>query len=366
MTEVSAILTEDVIGRWLVAGATSLALIIALYAGTWLLRRYLARTGGQRGVTVHALLIDLAVSLRVSLLLPIALVAGARTAALPSEVVSVSRVLMMLGLLVQAVIWAEHAIGFAANRYQQTREDDRVRADSAAIVAALTLLVRLVLWSLLLLVVLDNLGIDVTALVAGLGIGGIAVALAAQNILGDLFSSLSIMIDRPFVVGDFIIVGDAMGTVEHVGLKTTRVRSLSGEQLVFSNADILQSRIHNYQRLQERRILFTLGVVYHTPYDVLQAIPGMLREIIEGHEDVRFDRAHFARYADSALEFEIVYYVLVSDYNRYMDVQESINLLIFRRFGEAGIDFAYPSRTLYMQSVIGSAALEPRLTGERR
>src|SRR5690606_38053091 len=134
-----------------------------------------------------------------------------------------------------------------------------------------------------------------------------------------------------------------------VGMKTTRVRSLSGEQLIFSNADILQSRIRNYQRMQERRIVFTLGVVYQTPYEVLETIPGMLREIVEAREGVRFDGAHSARYTESSLEFEVVYIVQTADYNRYMDLQESMNFAIFRRFEEAGIAFVHPMRMLYLQ-----------------
>jgi small-conductance mechanosensitive channel len=174
------------------------------------------------------------------------------------------------------------------------------------------------------------------------------VALAIQNILGDLFASLSIVLDKPFVIGDFIIVGDLMGTVEKIGLKTTRVRSLSGEQLVFGNHDLLQSRIRNFKHLFERRILFSFGVIYQTPHDKLAAIPGMVREIIESLEDTRFDRAHFKEYGDFSLNFEVVYYVLKPDYNAYMDTQQAINLALYQRFQQAGIEFAYPTQTLFI------------------
>jgi small-conductance mechanosensitive channel len=207
--------------------------------------------------------------------------------------------------------------------------------------------VRLAVWSAALLLMLDNLGVDVTALVAGLGVGGIAVALAVQNILGDLFASLSIALDKPFVIGDFVIVGDFMGTIERVGLTTTRIRSLSGEQLVFSNSDLLASRIRNYKRMQERRVAFSVGVTYQTSPDTLEAIPGMIRELIENQQTTRFDRAHFKAFGDSAYLFEIVYYVLDPDYNRFMDTQQAINLGICRRFAEHGIEFAYPTRTVH-------------------
>jgi len=170
-------------------------------------------------------------------------------------------------------------------------------------------------------------------------------------VLGDLFASISIVLDKPFVIGDFIIVGDMLGTVEHIGIKTTRVRSLFGEQLIFSNNDLLNSRIRNYKRMDERRIVFSIGVVYQTPYEKLSAIPGMVREIVEAQEQTRFDRAHFSKFGDFALIYEIVYYVKIPDYNAYMDIQEAINLEIYRKFQEQGIEFAYPTQTVFVAKV---------------
>jgi len=207
---------------------------------------------------------------------------------------------------------------------------------------------------------LHNLGIDITALIASLGIGGIAVALAVQNILADLFACLTISFDKPFVIGDFIIVGDLMGTVEHIGLKTTRIRSLSGEQLVFSNNDLLGSRIRNFKRMYERRVVFNFGVVYQTSYDHLAEIPAMVKKVIGAQEQTRFDRAHFKSYGDSSLDFEVVYYVLVPDYNTYMDIQQAINMSLFRQFEKKGIQFAYPTRTLYINQEPSQPAATPR------
>jgi small-conductance mechanosensitive channel len=226
---------------------------------------------------------------------------------------------------------------------------------------------RALVWAVVGLLVLDNLGVDVTALVTGLGIGGVAVALALQNVLSDLFASLSIVLDKPFVVGDFIVVGDSMGSVEHVGLKTTRLRSLSGEQLVVSNSDLLGSRIRNYQRMSERRAVFQLGVTYETPPDKLRAIPAILRAVIEAQSATRFDRSHFKSYGAFSLDFETVYYVLTPDYNRYMDIQEAINLELLRHFTAHGIEFAYPTSTVLArvrgeatQDVLGPGASEAR------
>ncbi|GAB3815924.1 hypothetical protein GCM10028895_10600 [Pontibacter rugosus] len=209
------------------------------------------------------------------------------------------------------------------------------------------LIINIIIWGIGLLTLLDNLGYDVTTVVAGLGIGGIAVALAAQNILGDLFNYFVIFFDRPFEVGDFIVIDEKAGVVDKIGVKTSRVKSLSGEQLVFSNSDLTNSRIHNYKRMEQRRILFKIGVTYQTPYATLQEIPALLKTIIDEQETTRYDRAHFSSYGDSSLDFEIVYYVLSSDYNVYMDVQQKINLRIFKEFELIGIDFAFPTRTVF-------------------
>ena len=198
------------------------------------------------------------------------------------------------------------------------------------------------------LFIFDNLGINITAFVASLGIGGIAIALAAQSVLGDAFSSFAIFLDKPFQVGDFIIVGDLLGTVEHVGFKTTRILSLGGEQLIFSNSDLTGSRIKNYKRMRERRVRFSVGVIYQTSVENVKAIPPMVERVIKEHQGARFDRAHFKSFGDFALIYEVVFYVLSPDYNVYMDLQQSINFRLFEEFQKAGIEFAYPTQQLYI------------------
>ncbi|MGH9339309.1 MAG: mechanosensitive ion channel family protein [Acidobacteriota bacterium] len=273
------------------------------------------------------------------------------------EIERIINPVVAVAVLVQIGIWISGMIGFVISHY--LRLEVGAGTESAASSAALTFLGRLVLWAVIFVLALHNLGFEVTTFVTGLGIGGIAVALAAQNILGDLFASLSILLDKPFVIGDFIVVGEFVGTVERIGLKTTRVRSLAGEQLIFSNNDLLNSRIRNFKRMYERRILFSVGVTYQTPYEKVEAIPSMVKEIIEAQEQVRFDRAHFKQYGDSALIFEIVYYVLQPDYNVYMDTQQKINLEIYRRFEQQGIEFAYPTQTVYLthQNLVSRADL---------
>ena len=225
------------------------------------------------------------------------------------------------------------------------------------------LIVNVLIWSAGILFLFDNLGFDVTTMIAGLGVGGIAIALAAQNILGDLFNYFVIFFDRPFEIGDFIIVDDKMGSVEYIGIKTTRLKSLSGEQLVFANSDLTSSRIHNYKRMERRRIVFKLGVVYQTPLEKVKQIPGVLRQAVEaqneGQEEILvFDRAHFAAYGDSSLNFEVVYNILSADYNAYMDVQQAINFRIYEAFEPMGIEFAYPTRTLHIAGLSSTPGVE--------
>lgn len=251
-----------------------------------------------------------------------------------------------IGLLIQMGLWGAAGI----SRFIELRREARLEEDAGAVAAMdiVGFLLRVAAWTIVLLLALDNLGVNITALVAGLGVGGIAVALAAQNILGDLFASLSIVLDKPFVVGDFLIIGDFMGNVETVGIKTTRIRALSGEQLVFSNTDLLNARIRNYGRMYERRVEFHLGVTYQTPPDKLEKIPQIIEAVIDALENARFDRAHFEKYGDFALIFEIIYFVEAPEYRLYMDIQQAVNLEIYRRFGEEGIEFAYPTQTLHL------------------
>lgn len=218
--------------------------------------------------------------------------------------------------------------------------------EKAATLRFLTIGLKTIAFSIIFLLALNNIGIDVTALIAGLGVGGIAVALALQNILTDLFSSLTIVLDKPFVIGDFIVVNEFQGTVEFIGIKTTRLRSLSGEQLIFGNGDLLQSRIRNYKRMEERRVVQSLTVTYQTPTEMLKKIPSVVKDIINSQSSVRFDRCHFLKFLDSSLEFELVYWVESAEFNDYAEKAHNINIEIFDSFNQLKIDFAYPTQTL--------------------
>jgi len=230
-----------------------------------------------------------------------------------------------------------------SHRGRMLREDP----SKVATIGVLGILAQSSLWVLVALLLLANAGVEITPLIAGLGVGGIAIALAVQTVLSDLLASLSILLDKPFVVGDFLIVGDLMGNVENIGLKTTRIRSLSGEQLVFSNNDLLSSRIRNYGRMRERRATFEVGVTYETPREKLARIPEILKAAVEAQPKTRFDRSHFIKFAPYSLDFETVYYVEVPDMNTYLDIQQAINLRVLSEFAGEGIDFAYPTQMIH-------------------
>ena len=276
----------------------------------------------------------------------LALYIGSLVLVLPDPARSVINSVIIIAFLLQAGLWASAALRTSVEQYRKRQ----LGKDPASVTTLniLNFIGRVALWSIVLTLVLDNLGVNIPALVAGLGVGGIAIALAVQTILGDLFASLSIVLDKPFVVGDFLIVGDLLGAVEHVGLKTTRLRSLSGEQLVFSNSDLLNSRIRNYGRMFERRVPFNIGVTYQTPREKLRLIPKIIREAIEKQDKTRFDRSNFKEYGDYSLNFESVYYIKGPDYNVFMNIHEAVCLDIHERFEQEGIEFAYPTQVIHM------------------
>ncbi len=335
-----------VVGSMCAAVLVAIAVFIAL---RWIRRavaKRLKRIAAHTATTLDDLTVALVLRTNVLFMAAVALYAGTLALPLGQRTVKNIGLTLLVATLWQIGLWAHELIDYLIRQMTRRHAGEDAGLQTAA--GALSFIARVAVWSLLILVVLSNLHIDITTLIAGLGVGGIAVALAMQNILGDLFASLSILLDKPFAVGHFIVVDGIAGTVDHVGLKSTRVRSLSGEEIVLSNTDLLKSRIHNYKRLFERRVLFGFGVTYDTGYDKLAAIPGMVREIIQNLEKTRFDRAHFKEYGDSSLNFEVVYFVLNPDYNIYMDIQQAVNLGIYRRFEQEKIDFAFPTRTLYV------------------
>ena len=297
----------------------------------------------------------------VLVLLVVAVEAGLQQLALSPKVAHTLRVVLAVALGLQAIVWGRQLVEVIIERVLAQKHGPDGKPD-ATVLSALTpirFISMLVIASVVALIVLDNAGVNVTALVAGLGIGGLAVALAAQKILGDLFGAVTIVLDKPFVVGDFIVAGDQKGTVESIGMKTTRIRALSGEQLVFPNADLLASRIQNFQRMQERRISFGFGVTYDTPIEKLRRTDDIVKSAIERHPQARFDRCHFKTFGASSLDFECVYYVLSAEFSVYMDIQQAVNLEVLESLRREGVQFAFPTQTVY-EYKMGPPVAQPK------
>lgn len=339
---------QNSVEQWLIAIGVVCSVFIFMKFLEWFTAKKIAAWAKTTATEIDDLFVQVLGKTKLFFDFSVAIYIGSGLVRLPANVREIIGVMFVVAILLQVGFWGNSLIIFWLNSTLKKRISED--AASATTLTALGYLGRFVLWSVVVLVALDNVGVNITGLAAGLGIGGIAVALALQNILGDLFASLSIVLDKPFVIGDFIVVDTFMGTVEHIGLKTTRLRSLSGEQVIFSNTDLLGSRIRNYKRMYERRVVFTLGLVYHTPADKVESVGKILKEIIEKEPLARFDRAHFKEFGDSSLIYEIVYFIKTADFNAYMDVQQRINLTIMRQFEAQGINFAFPTRTIYVKN----------------
>lgn len=341
---------------WLTAGITT-AVVAVLGL---LLRKLLASRLGVLAARTTNQFDDMAVELihdtRAWVIAALAIFAGLSQLAMPDREAKYLESIAKLVLLWQAAVWGGSAITFWLKHYLTHRTATQDRA-SIAMINAIGVGAKVLLWMLILLTALKSVfGVEITAWITGLGVSGIAIALAVQNILGDILAALAIVFDKPFDVGDTIGIDTITGTVEHIGLKTTRLRSLSGEQVIIGNADLLKSRLRNYRRMYQRRVVFNLDVTYDTAPDVLEKLPAIVREIVSAQTPVKFDRCHVASFGESAIRLEVVYYVLDPDYTKYMDVQQAINLEVLRRFAAQQVNFAFPSRTVYH---VKGVTLEP-------
>ena len=335
----------NTIRTWLIAAGILLAAIAALVGFKALVVGRFFKFASRTSNEVDDLVVELLKRTRLMVVVILVIAAvGLALLVLTPSVRTAIKFIAVIALFFQGMSWGNGIISFWMQRYAARR--GMTSGPTASTVGALVVLARVALFLVLFLFALDNLGFEIAPLIAGLGIGGIAVALAVQNILGDLFAALSIVIDKPFVVGDFIVIDTHAGTVEHIGLKSTRIRSLSGEQIIIGNADLLKARINNFKRMVERRAVFSFGVIYETNVEQLKRIPVIVREAISHQQMTRFDRCHFQTYGEYDLRFETVYWVLSADYNQYMDIQQAINLELFTRFAEEKIQFAQRAGTI--------------------
>lgn len=338
---------QNTVAAWLIAVGIATLTFLVLTVAKRLLIRNIARLAKRTRTQWDDIVEQTLGQTRTFWIFIVAVTVGARLLELGDNARLVVRYAGVFLTVLQVGFWGRALILALIERHIKRERD--ADPGAATTMAALAIVLQILMWLVLFLMGLQNVGVEVGPLLAGLGVGGIAVALAVQNILGDLFASMSIVLDKPFVVGDFIVVGDMSGNVEHVGLKTTRLRSLSGEQLIISNSDLLSTRIRNFKRMWERRIVFRIGIVYQTDRALVEAIPSMLREIVEAQEQARFDRAHFVAFGPSSLDYEVVYFVKEADYTAYMNTQQAINLAILDRFAESGVEFAYPTQTILVE-----------------
>lgn len=341
---------------WAIAALTFIVVYAALKLLRFIGRSRLVAWAKRNQTELDDLVVHLLVGTRSLFFFIVALYAALSVLILPPTLALWRERLFVLALIVQIGIWGVRALNFLVTDYGNRAN---VTPSTKTTLSAMQFLGKLLLFAILALALLDNFGFNITTLAASLGIAGLAVGLALQNILGDLFSSLSIVLDKPFEIGDFIIVDDMLGTIERIGLRSTRVRSLSGEQLIFTNRDLLDSRIRNFKRMQERRVVFTIGVVYGTPKEKLERIPAIIRGAIERQDKTRFDRCHFFNYGAFSLDFETVYFVLEPDFMLFRDVQQAINLEIYAAFEREGISFAFPTQTIHLEQM--RAARPPEL-----
>jgi small-conductance mechanosensitive channel len=284
-------------------------------------------------------LLDLAGRTKLFLLFFPAVFLGARALDKSPDVHRLLRMVAALSLIMQLALWTIGFIDVWIRRYRRTR----IETDPAAVmtVHVFRIAAVFVIWAIAIVAALHNVGFNVTTLIAGLGIGGIAVALATQNMLADLFASLSIVIDKPFILGDAISVDKDNGTVEHIGLKTTRVRAAGGEELIFANADLLKSRIRNYRRMSERRSLTKITVAFTTSAETLARIPLLMRSAVEKQREVRFDRAHLVGFGETGYLFELVFFVPAGSYSAYLDVQQAVQLDVIRALAAEQVEMTH-------------------------
>lgn len=280
---------------------------------------------------------------------------GIQYLSIPAKVQGILHVAILVVSVYFILLVITKIVGYLFQGFLNRRQGQQAELKQAK---GILLIINIVIWLIGIIFLVDNLGYNITTIVTGLGIGGIAIALAAQAVLADLFSYLVIFFDKPFETGDFIIIGETMGIVEYIGIKTTRLRALGGEQLIIANTDLTNSRVQNYKRMEKRRVVFSIGVVYETRPATLLSIPTILQSIISAQPDTQFDRAHFAGFGDFSLNFEIVYYILSADYNMYMDRQQSIYLAIAEKFEKESIQFAYPTQKLLVHAQVDNAAKE--------
>lgn len=338
----SRVFWGNTVQSWVIAiGIAIIGTTVARILQAVLLRR-IKKLAEKTSSTIDDFILTLVQRSVMPVLYFLAVYAGTRYLQLPAGVLKIVHAAFIVTAVFFIIRGISDLLSYVFLRFTQQG------AGQAKQAKGILLIIKIILWLAGIVFLMDNLGYNITTIIAGLGIGGIAIALAAQTVLGDLFSYLVIFFDKPFETGDFIVIGDKAGSVEYIGIKTTRLRTPGGEQLIVSNTDLTNSRVQNYKRMEKRRVLISIGVTYETKTEQLEKIPDIVRGILDRQTDVLFDRTHFSGFGDFSLNFEIVFYILSADYMQFMNSQHAFCLALHRKLAEEDIEFAYPTQKLFL------------------
>ena len=343
MSFITQLFYQNPIENWLIALLTAfIAFLILMGVGKILisqLRKYVIKSNAP----LNDVFVSVVQSTKKFFLVVTSIFIASQTLNLSIKVHDFIQIIFQVILILQIGFWIDSFV----TEYAKIKSND---SSNKTALNSLGVIVRLIVWVIVILLALDNLpNVKITSLITSLGIAGIAVGLAVQKILEDLFASMSISLDQPFQIGDTIDIDGIVGTIEHIGLKSTRIRALTGEQIIMSNSNLLDLPIHNLQRMENRLVSMNLSITYQVKPETLRRIPEMIKEIVEQEEGVRFERAHFKNFGDSGLMIEVIYWIESADYAVYMDKKQNVNLKIFEKFSQEGIEFAYPTQTVFIE-----------------
>ncbi len=336
----------NTVGEYLLALILFIALAFIFKLIQWTILRKLAKLAQKTETDIDDTLIRIVKSLKPGFYLFIAFFFASQALTFTDIGTTVLNGILIAWVAFQAVIALQILIDYVIEKKFADLDGDG--EPDNGIISFMSGLIKAALWIVAGLMVLSNLGVNVTGLMAGLGIGGLAIAFALQGIFADLFASFAIYLDKPFKVGDHIVVGEHRGTVEKIGIKSTRIRALQGEEIVISNQELTSARVHNFKKLEERRITTQFGVTYDTPQEKLEKIPDVIKEIVDAQQTTRFDRVYFTTFGDSALLFDLVYHIESDDYEEYLKAQQTMNFKIIEAFEKLGVEMAFPTQTIHL------------------
>jgi small-conductance mechanosensitive channel len=340
---------NNTLGNLIIAGVVFIVTFILLEIFRSIVLGKMRRLAFRSKTDIDDLLVSLMGNVGKPLYFLIAFYLAVRFVDIGTDALKLISYLVLIASTYYVVRVLQNGVNFFASKEIQKRAKQAEGEQRASLTKLITSAVNISLWALAALFLLSNFGFDITSLVAGLGIGGLAIALALQSVFGDVFAAISLYFDKPFKVGDFIIIGDDMGTVQHIGIKSTRIKTLQGQELIISNKELTSIRVNNYKNMEKRRVVFGFGVKYETKNAKLKRIPVIVKEIIDKTKKTEYNRAHFKNFGDFSLNYEVVYYVSTGDYTDYMNVQQEINFAINEAFEKEKIEMAYPTQTLYVK-----------------